>query len=179
MIGRSDLWIYDIERDSFSRLTNSENDGQPQWSPDGEWLAFRSEREGDSDVYRIRTDFSAPAEPLLRKELLQTPQWFTPDGSALIFAEFSDEAQYDLWLLPLGSDDEARPLLETPFFEYGPTLTPDGRYIAYHSNQSGRSEIYVQSFPEMERASRCPGTAGASRCGPQPAESCFITTIER
>src|SRR5262249_23142657 len=72
---------------------------------------------------------------------------WTPDGSALAFVEAQRETGWDIWLLPLGGDRQPRPLRQTRFYESHPAFSPDGRWLAYSSNESGRLEVYVQPYP--------------------------------
>ena len=141
-----DVWILDIERDSLSQLTTGGHSRAPEWSPDGEWLVFSSAPEGDLDLFRVRSDFSTPPELLLTREGFQTG-WWTPDGQALVFQDsFGSEA--DIWILPLEDNAEPRPVLETTFQESQPSLSPDGRFVAYQSTVSGdRRQIFIQPFP--------------------------------
>jgi Tol biopolymer transport system component len=143
----SDIWILDIARDSLTRLTTEGSNRQPLWSPDGEWIVYTS---GDGNLYRIRSDFSGSAELLLDKENEQFAQAWSRDGEWIVFLDIQGE-ELDLWTLPLGDDGEPRPVVRTPFMEAVPSLSPDGRFIAYHSNESGDYEIYVQPFPEGGR----------------------------
>ena len=152
---RGDIWIYDIRRDNFSRLTTEGRNQSPVWSPDGLWVAFASDRSGDWDLYRKRADFSGPAERILAKEHRQVPDSWSPDGKEIVFRELrpssADSNNYDTWLLPLEGDGEPRPLLQSPFREIFAELSPDGRWMAYTSTESGRGEVYVQPFPGLGR----------------------------
>ena len=143
-----DIWIYDIARDTMSRLTTEGNNTFPIWSPDGEWVAFQSDQAGDSDIYRRRADFSGTAEVLLTKEFVQQPRSWSPDGKLLSYAEDHPASFLDLWVLPLEGEREPRPIVQTTFREHDPDISPDGRWIAYESDESGQNEVYVQPFPD-------------------------------
>ena len=138
----SDLWVYDLERDTRTRLTV---DGSyPEWYPDGTRITFRGGAGSRSDLFWQSSDGSGEAEPLLeRGSSVYTGAW-SPDGATLVFEEFKSGVR-NLWLLP--RDGDPSPLLETPFFEGAPRFSPDGRWLAYQSDASGRNEIYVQPFP--------------------------------
>ena len=89
-----------------------------------------------------RSDFSSPAEST---GIGGFPYDWTPDSKVLVFGRFEAETNLDIWTLP--SDGEAQPLVQTPAFELSAVLSPDGKWMAFHSNESGRAEIYVQPFP--------------------------------
>jgi Tol biopolymer transport system component len=137
----TDVWIVDLTRETFTQLTADGSSQFPDWSPDGEWLVLTSA----TDLFRVRSDFSGPPEPLLERDGLQVhPRWM-PDGGGLLFQQGIAYAA-DLWALDLGGDRaEPRPFLQTSFNEAQPDLSPDGRFIVYHSSVSGgTSQIFVQ-----------------------------------
>ena len=145
-----DIWIYDIERDTFSRLTTEGDNLHARWSPDGNWVAFRSERDGEADIYKRRVDFSTPTERVLSKAGHQDPQSWSPDGKHLLFLETVPSSRGEsrnLWWVDLEGQGEPQPFVQSPFREEEGVFSPDGRWVAYHSNESGRSEVYVQPFP--------------------------------
>ena len=152
-LGRSnkDIWIYDIERDTFSRLTTEGDNSNPRWSPDGNWVAFSSDRDGETDIYKRRADFSTSAERMLAKEGYQVPQSWSPDGKHLVFAENVPGARYDLWWVHLEGEGEPQPFVQSPATDYMAVISPDGRWVAYHSGESGTQEVYVQPFPRPGR----------------------------
>ena len=142
-----DVWLLDIERDTFTQLTTGGASRYPNWSPDGEWLVFSSGSGGsEPDLFRMRSNFSSPPELVLEREGNERSARWTPDGKSLVFQEGSGEAA-DIWVLDLEDDAEPRLFLQTPVNEAHPDLSPDGRYIVYHSDVSGNtSQIFVQAF---------------------------------
>jgi Tol biopolymer transport system component len=151
-----DIWIYDLQRPGTrTRLTlqalksegtiNLEgNNFYPMWSRDGKRVYFASNRGGDWDIYSQPADGSQPAEVLLKRPYDQFPSSVAPDGT-LLFAELHPTTGLDIWAL--APDGKVTPVRVTPFNEADPIFSPDGRWIAYDSNESGRSEIYVQNYP--------------------------------
>ena len=144
-----DLWIHDLQRGTRSRLTppNTSN-FLPLWSPDGTRIIFASNRGGDWDIYSQPSDGSRPAEVLLKRPYDQSPLSILADGT-LLYREIHPKTGQDLWTL--SKDGKTSPLRVTPFnetdgqFSPGPEGGP--RWVAYASDESGRSEIYVQSYP--------------------------------
>lgn len=105
---------------------------------------FTSDRSGDYDLYSVASDGSGQVETLLRREGTQLPGAFSADGETLTFVDAAEGE--DIWTLPLSG--EPSPVLASRFNEYNHDLSPDGKFIVYESNESGRYEIYVQSFPQ-------------------------------
>ena len=150
-----DVWVYDIARGVRTRLsTDPEGDWRPVWSPAGDEVAFTSDRAGSFDIFLRQADGSGEEQVLAatpRTELLS--DW-SRDGKYLLYHLQEPETAADLWYLERNEDGsgwEPHPLLQTPFHEVAPRFSPDGRYVAYVSNESGQNEVYVQPFPEGGR----------------------------
>jgi eukaryotic-like serine/threonine-protein kinase len=143
------LWIHDLQRGTRSPLTSgSASNIRPLWSRDGTRIIFGSNRGGDWDIYSQPADGSQPAEVLLKRPYDQLPLSISANGT-LLYYEIHPKTGRDLWTL--SPDGKTSPLRVTPFnetegqFSPGPQGGP--RWIAYSSDESGRSEIYVQSYP--------------------------------
>ena len=144
---RLDLWSYEFDRGTRLRLTTSGSNRRSVWSPDGEQIAFYSTPPGgDQDLYVMPSTGGTPKQ-LLARPGPQYPDSWSPDGRFIIFEDGQGGlgATRDLWLLPIGG--EPKPLVVTSFNERGAVLSPDGRWFAYVSNESGRAEVYIQPFP--------------------------------
>ncbi len=146
--GTHDIWVYELERGTPSRLTFESYNGGPIWTPDGKRVTFTSNRAGTYDLFWKPADNSGPAEGLLIADGDQFPASWSPDGRSLVFIERSTTARGDVWVLPLEGDGKPWAYLQTPFDEQSATLSPEGRWLAYSSDASGRREVYVQAFPE-------------------------------
>jgi Tol biopolymer transport system component/predicted Ser/Thr protein kinase len=145
--GKDDIWIYDLVRDTLTRLTFEGLNGYPVWTPDGKRVAYRS-LAGLPNIYWKPADGSGTEERLTTVGgLNQTPYSFSPDGRTLVYNEFSGKTGYDLWVLPMQGERKPQLFLQTPFNERAPRLSPDGRWLAYVSDESGRYEVYVRPFP--------------------------------
>jgi len=145
----TDIWILEIERDMFTRLTVDEAvDRNPVWSPDGKWIVFASNRgSSNSNLFRQLADGTGEAERLTTSDNRQTPWSISPDGSILVFEEVHPKTEPDIMYLQLeGEERKPEVFLATPFVEIQPALSPDGKWIAYASNESGEFEIYVRPF---------------------------------
>jgi serine/threonine-protein kinase len=146
------IFVYDWQHDTMSRLTFiTQRTVYPTWSPDGKHIAFGS-------AYGLgwtRADGAGENQPLLDgKNLVMSPYSFFPDGRRLAFHELDPDTGWDLWTLGLDVSDpdhpkpgKPEPFLRTPFNERSPAVSPDGRWIAYESDESGRNEVYVRPFP--------------------------------
>jgi Tol biopolymer transport system component len=153
-----DVWVYDLERKSRTRLsTVPEDDFGPVWSPDGEQVAFSSARAGltNADIFVRRADGSGEQQALVATPGFELVSDWSRDGRYLLYGiANSTFSNFDIWYLERkqdGSGWEPHPFLETPFMEFLPMISPDGRYLAYVSYESGRSEVYVQPFPQGGR----------------------------
>ncbi len=152
--GERDIWIHDVDRPIKTRLTTHEGpDFWPTWSSRGDSLAFASGRTGGRDIYLKQGDGSGEAIPLLLTEgTNEYPTDWSRDGSTLLFFRLPTGAGgtgYDIFYLRdkgNGNYEEVA-FLTTPFDEITPQLSPDKRFIAYVSNESGAKEVYLQGFP--------------------------------
>jgi eukaryotic-like serine/threonine-protein kinase len=142
-----DVWILDLARGSLSPLTHGPaSNFDPIWTPDGKRLLYVSERPV-FDVYSRSADGSGNEEVVLTSSNDKYPQSVTPDGNTLLFSTSTSVNDEDLWTAPVAAPKDAKPFLATPFYESNATFSPDGRWIAYQSGESGRPEIYVRDFP--------------------------------
>jgi serine/threonine-protein kinase len=144
------VWVYDVNRAVPTRLTFGEGDDDtPVWSPDGEYIFFASTGGGGvPNLFRKRSDGSGEVERLTDSKLVQYPSSVSPDGKLLAFHEADPENDNELLVLPLEGEHKPEPFLSTPFSELESEFSPDGRWIAYESNESGAYEIYVRPFPK-------------------------------
>jgi serine/threonine-protein kinase len=143
-----DIWIYDMVRGATTRLTFSDKtDLVPVWSPDGLRVAFSSLREASvPNIHWKLADGSGAAERLTASKKAQFATSFSPDGRYLLFMEEGGQTNWDLYTLDL-RDGSIELFLQTGFREGNGTFSPDGRWVAYDSDESGRFESYVRPFP--------------------------------
>ncbi len=151
----SHVWLYDLSRDSLTRFTFEGNTNfAPVWTPDGKRIAFISNKEGPQNVFWQLADGSGGLERLTTSEYTQSPTSWSPNGQLLAFFENNPTTGNDIWVLRMGDASpasgqvrEAQPFLRTSFNETAPRFSPDGRWLAYVSEESGRYEIYVRTYP--------------------------------
>jgi Tol biopolymer transport system component len=149
--GGSDIWVYDWQRDATAHLTFGGGTFTfPVWSPDGRYVVFH----GDTGIFWARADGAGKPQLLIEGQYGQFPWSFSPDGKRLAYAEQSQQNQLDIWTVPVENDGsqlragKPEAFLRTPANELYPAFSPDGRWIAYRSMESGNSEIYVRAFPD-------------------------------
>jgi len=144
--------VLDIERDARSRLTRDGSNILPTWTPDGARIAFGSARSGSGvvNLFWKSADGGGDASLLLKSSAPRFPQSWSPDGRLLALTEWPPDAMRDVWILNLDCAGEANPIVHTPADEHSPMFSPDGRWLAYVSDESGRNEVYVVSYPRGE-----------------------------
>jgi Tol biopolymer transport system component/predicted Ser/Thr protein kinase len=146
--GATNLWIHDFDSGRTTQLTFESSNVNPVWSPDSRWLAFTTYRHGAFAVYRMPVDRSRPEEQLLADSYDQSPSSWSPDGACLLFDRTKSETSVDIWYLVFDDREHPHPLLSTEALEYDAVFHPAGKWIAYQSNESGRMEVFVRTFPE-------------------------------
>ena len=145
----ADLWLYDLAHGTNSRFTfGPQNNDVAVWSPDGGHIAFRSYRNnGAGAVYQRATSGAAQDEAL--DNAIRFPTDWSRDGRYIIEETLlGSSTAFDIWVLPLFGDHKPFPYLQTQFNERFAKLSPNGEWLAYQSNESGRYEVYVQTFPK-------------------------------
>ena len=141
------LWLLDFARGTSQRFTlGSSSAASPVWSSDGSRIAFYSTRTGNSGIYQQSASGATAEELLLKSDNPAYPASWSRDGRFLLYTVVDPKTKGDLWVLPLGGDRKPFPFLRTEFNEEGGRLSPDGHWVVYASDESGRSEIYVRPF---------------------------------
>jgi eukaryotic-like serine/threonine-protein kinase len=142
---QADIYIYEVDRRTKTRLTFEGTNNAPIWTPDGRRVTFHGMIAGKHGIYSALTDGSGKAELLLATEDWPAPNSWSPDGKTLVY-EMADH----LWVLPVENGVKPgtpRRLHDTAFYESDGEISPDGRWLAYSSNESGSLAVYVQPFP--------------------------------
>jgi len=153
--GVSDLWVADLERATLTRLTFDEFVMRPTWSPDGSRIAYGTRPQGERgnrwQLVSKPADGSRAAEVLIEGERSHVPSGFSPDGRALLYDALDPKAmRRDVWMLPLAPPRKPLVLVEGPFLKDQAVVSPDGRFVAYVSTESGQLGVYARPFPSGE-----------------------------
>jgi len=138
-------WMYSFEDHSFDRLTFGTWGSGPEWTPDGKWIAFLSNPDGRVNLYRQLVDRSRPAERFGPPGMMVPNSWL-PDGSVLSVAQ-DGLGGWDVGILAAEGDEEPQPLIASPSMECCSKFSPDGKWLAYVSNELGRNHVYVRPYP--------------------------------
>ena len=157
--GNPDIWLLDGAR--TSRVTfDAAIEWYPAWSPDGTRIAFRSQRSGAGDIYQKLTNGVGLEERLVASDQGKTPTDWSADGRFLLYNSTDPQTGNDIWVVPMVGARTPAVFLKTPFRELSAVFSPDGRWVAYHSNESGRPEVYVRPFVRPGAADTTTGEAG-------------------
>jgi len=154
-MARADIWVKDLERDITTRVTHLPGrNNWPVWTPDGKGIVFSSYLQPDSGIYWARADGAGEAQRLTDSQAFQQPCSFSPHGSRLAYFQWSPDFRIsEIYTAPVEGDSDhprlgrAEAFLRSAFNEQLPAFSPDGRWLAYCSNESGRRELYVRPFP--------------------------------
>jgi Tol biopolymer transport system component len=146
----SDLWIYDAARGLRTRFTfDPAVEVEAMWAPDERSIVYSSNQKGHYDLYRKPTDLNGVGEVLYADGATKDPSSWSRDGKFLLFTRNDPKTADGIWVLPMAPEAAGKPFpfLQTPFDENNARFSPDGKWVAYASSESGRPEIYVAPFP--------------------------------
>jgi len=143
-----DSWSFDLAQGRMQRLTfdTTQDNSSPLWSPDGTRIAFASLRANKWGLYAKSADGTGTEELIVESEAPKAPMSWSPDGKLLVYWQLGGAG--DIWYVPVTGDKKPIPILQTAFAEVFPQVSPDGKWLAYQSNETGRPEIYLRPFPE-------------------------------
>jgi Tol biopolymer transport system component len=161
-----DLWLIDVSRNLPSRFTSQGNNitFMPVWSPDGAWIVFASARDTPPNLYQKKSAGAGGDKRVLTSTSNNQPTDWSRDGRLVVYGEMNPKTQWDLWLMPMsGPEDERKPvpLLQTEFNEHLGRLSPDARWLAYVSDESGGSEVYVRPYQDSGPTQRASVNGGS------------------
>ena len=155
--GNTDVWLLDGVR--ASRLTfDAAVDSYPVWSPDGSRIAFSSNRTGQLDLYQMLTLGGVEERLIAASDQVRVPYSWSVDGRRLLYSSVASQGNVDLWIVPMVGERTPWAFAKTPFREAYGVFSPDGRWVAYQSNESGRPEVYVRPVVP-------PGAVGTAAAG--------------
>ncbi len=145
-----DLWVTELGKNLSTKFTfDKAEDRNPVWSPDGSRIVFSSAREGSRNLYWKLSNGATTEEILFKSSEDKTPLDWSRDGRYLLYSVNDPKTKLDLWYMPM-AEGERKPVrfLATEFFEAQGRFSPDGRFVAYMSNENGVLDVYVRSFPD-------------------------------
>jgi len=143
---RADIWSLQLDGGHLVRLTFDGSNGAAIWTPDGERVTFSSDRTGEHAIYSKPADGSDGAERLTPPGAPQYATSWSPDENTLAFTVLDPDTDFDVWVLTR-NDGKTQPLMNSPYAESSAVFSPDGRFLAYVSNETGRDEVYVRTYP--------------------------------
>jgi eukaryotic-like serine/threonine-protein kinase len=152
--GNGDVWVIDVARGVPSRITFAQSrEWTPVWSPDGSRLAFGSGRDRGSHTYQKSAAGVGTETPMFKSDASEIPVAWSPDGRYIVFSRLKgpNGGGVDTWLMDLSGEPKVSPYIESPFDKAQARISPDGRWLAYTTNDSGMYQIMVQSFPDPTR----------------------------
>jgi serine/threonine-protein kinase len=160
----SDVWIFDVERRTRTRLTFDGQNGYPIWSPDGRTIVYGGSPKGKAGLYRVAADGSSRPELLLETTSYPSPSSWSPDGKTLLYSQADGGKPLRIWMLPVlnGAAGKPAPLHDAAVSETNAEFSPDGRWVAYASLESGQPEVYIQPFPGPGAKTRVSTSGGVS-----------------
>jgi serine/threonine-protein kinase len=164
----NDIWVWDLKRETLVRVTFGPSIDQfPVWTSDSRRIIFSSNRGGglNPNLYWRAADNTGTIERLTTSPNQQNPLSISPDGTRVLFTEVALTTNQDIGMLTLDAarKSEVRPLIQTTFNELNAEVSPDGRWVAYQSNQTGKDQVYVQPFPKVDAGHWQVSTAGGTR----------------
>jgi Tol biopolymer transport system component len=176
----SDIWMMDLERGVPGRFTfSAELDDDPVWSPDGSSIVFNAARGGVRGLYRKASSGAGNEELLAKVDVVTDGLDWSSDGKFIIFESSDTQTGANLWVLPLFGEMKPYVVLQTEFHETHGRFSPDNRWLAYVSNESGRNEVYVQSFPPSGGKWQVSTTGGAQPHWRADGKELFYLTPDR
>jgi Tol biopolymer transport system component/tRNA A-37 threonylcarbamoyl transferase component Bud32 len=174
----SDIWQYDLARETWGRFTFDGTSQYPVWSPDGRKLIYNSGKLGPTEFLSKPVDNTAPESVVLAGDSQVVPFSVSPDGRILVYVVVDPKNLPDIWTLSIDDPSKRRPFLQTPFREGAPVFSPDGHWIAYASDESGRSEIYVRPFPGPGQKWTISTEGGAEPIWPRKSQQIFYRNAD-
>jgi serine/threonine-protein kinase len=166
----SDIWIWDFARRTLDRLTfDPGGDAFPVWTPDSRRVIFGSSRTGPINLYAQLADGTGTIERLAEFPHTQAPGSVLPDGSGVLYTQTMSPQNPNIYLAGLSAKGTDLPIVSSPAIERVPQISPDGRFVAYESDETTRMEVYVRPFPDVNSGRWRVSTAGGSKAVWSPA----------
>jgi serine/threonine-protein kinase len=175
-----DIWVVELERNTKTRLTFGGTNSFPIWTPDGKWITYTAEPGGKHGLWRVPADGSGKPEILLETDSAAVPHSWSPDAKMLIYSQPAADKKNHLWMVAVQPGQPAAKavqLHDTPFFESEGQVSPDGKWLAYESSETGSREVYVQAFPGTGAKMRISTQSGYSPRWSRDGRELFYRTV--
>jgi serine/threonine protein kinase len=177
--GNIDIWQLDVERGALSRLiSNPATEVAPLWSPDGEHIVFTSTRNGSFDLYQKSISHPETEELILSSPHTKSVTDWSLDGRWLLYRDVDPKTGFDIWALPVDGPRKPFAVVQTDADERDAQFSPDGKWIAYASNEAGRFDVYLQSFPAPPRKWLVSTNGGAQPRWRRDGRELFYVTLD-
>jgi eukaryotic-like serine/threonine-protein kinase len=175
-----EVWLYDIGTGALEQLTFESVNRAPIWTPDGKRITFSSNRAGALNLFLMDAEGLTAPERLTTSDNLQLPGDWSPDGAVLAYVEHHPQTGRDIWLLRQEHRSrETQAFVTTQFDETAPAFSPDGRWIAYVSNESGRNEIWVRAVEASSQAAMVTREGGSEPVWSRDGRELFYRSADR
>jgi serine/threonine-protein kinase len=169
------VWVYDFARSTLTRVTTEGRNSRAIWTRDGQRITFAGATSGVDNLFWKPADGSGPAERLTRSANMEFTGSWSPDGQ-LTYLE-TLPGRTDIWILPVAGDRRPHPIVQNQYVKWNPEFSPDGRWLAYESNETGRNEVYVQPFPGPGKRVQVTNDGGMHPAWAQTGHELFYVTL--
>ena len=178
--GNMDIWLIDIARNTPTRFTvDPAFDRTPIWSPDGTRIVFSSTRNGLPDLFVKPASGSSNEELLLSTGSVKFPTDWSSDGKLILYTELNAKSRADIWILPLEGDRTPQPFLQDDFNKWSAKFSPNVKWVAYSSDESGQEQVYVRPFPGPGGEYQVSTTGGSRPTWRHDGKELFYVTPDR
>ena len=179
--GQHDMWILNLERGGATQLNaDGGTSANPVFTPDSSRVLYANDRSGQLNFYMRAVNGAGPAELIYSSpDMFKSPRAFSPDGKYLVYDQIDPKTHHDIWILPMDGSRTPRPYRQTPFDEQNAAISPDGHWLAYTSDETGRSEVYVESFPTPGTRFAITTTGAAGMAWRKDGKQIYVSSLDQ
>ena len=173
------VWRYELARNAFVQLTFDSSSTALIWAPDGSHLTVSTNRDSGGEILQLRADGTAQPDRLTTTPMAKWPSSWTRDGRMLAFVQHAATGEHEIWGLTMDATRKATPIVQAPGSQFGAQVSPDGRWMAYTSSESGRTEVYVTAFPDARPKWRVSTDGGYEPVWARSGRELFYRSADR